>query len=122
MVHHELLFFWRNLNECKLKLEHCSQDEHAFYCDEEACLCTLHLENSVSLVLIHLTLLEGHSNCEVESLFSKFGRSGSPRCKKYVEEIEARLNQNTLGAEENPSQWHFLLNESNTKCWGTSFG
>lgn len=104
----------KKLNEYKLKLKHCSEDEHAFYRAEEAVPCILHLENRIGLVLMHLIFLEGHSNCEDESLFPNVGRSVGARWKKYVEDIEQLVNESILGTEENPSQWHFPLNETKT--------
>ena len=110
----ERLIKEKELNEYNLKLEHCSEDEHAFYCAEEAIPCILHLWNHVGLVLMHLMFLEGHSNCEDELLFANIGYRVSARWKKYVEEIEQLVNKSILGNEENPSQWHFPLNETKT--------
>ena len=92
------------MNEYKLKLEYCSEDKHTFYCDKEAVPCVLHLENRVDLVLTHLMFLEGHSNCEDESLLANVRRSVGARWKKHAEEIEQLVNKSVLGAEENPSQ------------------
>ena len=94
----------KELNECKLKLKYCSEDEHAFYRAVEAVPCMLHLGNRVGLVLMHLTFLEGYSNCEDESLFPNVGHSIRARWKKYAEEIEQLVNKSILGTEENPSQ------------------
>ena len=77
----------KELNDYKLKLEHCLEDEHAFYRAKEAVPCALHLENRVGLVLMCLAFLECHRNSKDESLFVSVRLSIGVRWKKYAEEI-----------------------------------
>ena len=72
MMEHELKLY-------RQKLEHCTNEEGAFYCAEDAVPCILHLENRVGIIFLQLLFLEGHSNCESGEIFTEVGRSTNAR-------------------------------------------
>ena len=94
----------KDLINYKLKLEHSSLNEHAFYAAKEACPCILHLENHHGLAMMNLLCVEGNSNCDDGLLHPNVGRSFSARWKECVRIVEEVVNTNILGNVENPSQ------------------
>ena len=76
----------------------------AFYGSLTAMTCILHGEMRISLKILNMILIEGHSNWLDGILHSSIGDTGPDRLDRYTCDIENTINIQILGDNRNPSQ------------------
>ena len=83
-----------------------------FYSLLMAIPCVLYGEMRISLKILHMTLIEGYSNCADRSSYSNISGTRPARFDKHAHDIEIAINVEILGDECNPSQWRFPMQQN----------
>jgi hypothetical protein len=92
------------IRQLRKKVQHCDNQEAAFFFLMQAIPCILHLENRTGLKLFTQLVVEGISNASKQLIFTDVG-SEQVRIERYVAKVEEIVNCQIHGTPQNPAHW-----------------